>query len=205
MRKLINVPYINQMPDYPTGCETISTIMYLRYLGIDVVIEDFIDNYLPKRNFEVVDGVTYGPNPNEVFVGSPYDSNSYGCFPKVMVKALKDFFEAKKLPYEAFDLTGKPTEELLKEYIDKDIPVLYWTCIDMKPSHTGPSWILFDTNEKYTWTNNEHCLLLTGYDDNNLITNDPWNGNGVIAYDKETCIARHIEQFEGAVVIKKVI
>ena len=41
--KKLDVTYINQNPDYPTGCETISTIMCMRYLGIDVDIRDFIE------------------------------------------------------------------------------------------------------------------------------------------------------------------
>lgn len=201
MRKEIKVPYINQSPDYPTGCETISAMMYLKFLGIDVDIRDFIDNYLKKDWFEEKDGVTYGPDPNEAFVGSPYDSNSFGCFPKVIIKALTAYFSEKKLPYEALEVSHKDTEELVSEYIDKNVPVLYWTGIDMLPAREGPSWILKDSGEKYTWISNEHCLLLVGHDGDKLIAADPWNGNGIKDYPKEDMIRGHREHGEGAIVI----
>lgn len=201
--KKLDVTYINQNPDYPTGCETISTIMCMRYLGIDVDIRDFIDNYLPKADFVEEGDKVYGPDPNECFVGSPYNPNSFGCYPKVIVKALTAYFTDKKLPFKAVEETGTDTEKLLKDYIDNDIPVLYWTSIDMLPTKVGPTWYITGTDRKYTWTSNEHCLLITGYDDENIITNDPWKGNGVKAYPKDLIIARHHEQFDGAVVILK--
>lgn len=203
MKKLIDIPYINQSPDYPTGCETISAMMYLHFLGVDVDIRDFIDNYLEKDGFEERDGVTYGPDPKKVFVGSPYDSNSFGCFEGVMIKALTKYFEDKALPFFAKDVSALSTDELIKEYIDKDVPVMYWTGIDMHPAFEGPKWILKDTGEKFTWISNEHCLLLAGYEGDELITNDPWNGNGVKAYPKDAMIRGHLEHGEGAVVILK--
>lgn len=32
----IDVPYIDQSKLYPTGCESVSTVMLLRFLGIDI-------------------------------------------------------------------------------------------------------------------------------------------------------------------------
>ncbi len=42
MKKLISVPYIDQTKDYPTGCESISAVMLLAYLGISVSPDEFI-------------------------------------------------------------------------------------------------------------------------------------------------------------------
>ncbi|MBR4881283.1 MAG: C39 family peptidase, partial [Clostridia bacterium] len=44
--KHIDVTYINQLDDYPNGCEAVSTVMALSYLGIDISVDDFIDRYL---------------------------------------------------------------------------------------------------------------------------------------------------------------
>ena len=38
-----NVPYIDQTNDYPTGCESISTIMCLHYWKINITPDEFID------------------------------------------------------------------------------------------------------------------------------------------------------------------
>ncbi len=46
--KLLNVPFIDQRKKYPTGCESISAVMALQYLGISISPETFIDNYLDK-------------------------------------------------------------------------------------------------------------------------------------------------------------
>ena len=40
----IDVPYIDQSKLYPTGCESVSTVMLLRFLGIDITVDEFIEN-----------------------------------------------------------------------------------------------------------------------------------------------------------------
>ena len=35
--------------DIPTGCESVSTVMVLNYLGVEIEPETFIDNYLPCK------------------------------------------------------------------------------------------------------------------------------------------------------------
>ena len=37
--------------EYPTACEIVSAVMVLSYYGYNVSIDDFIDDYLPKRIF----------------------------------------------------------------------------------------------------------------------------------------------------------
>lgn len=44
MKKIIQVPHINQTEKYPTGCESISAVMLLQYLGIDITPERFIES-----------------------------------------------------------------------------------------------------------------------------------------------------------------
>ena len=80
--KLISVPYIDQTKKYPTGCESISTVMLLQYLGYKITPETFINQYLPRKDFELHDGVPFGPDPQDFFIGSPYnnDKGSYGCY-----------------------------------------------------------------------------------------------------------------------------
>ena len=56
MQKIISVPYIDQTEQYPTGCESISAVMMLQYLGYDITPEQFIDCFLYKRDFEFHDG-----------------------------------------------------------------------------------------------------------------------------------------------------
>ncbi len=44
----IDVPYIDQSKLYPTGCESVSTVMLLRFLGIDITVDEFIEKYLER-------------------------------------------------------------------------------------------------------------------------------------------------------------
>ena len=68
--KKIDVPYIDQTGGGAfTGCESVTAVMLLQYLGCDISIYDFIDNYLEKEPFTERDGVLYGPSPYEKFVG----------------------------------------------------------------------------------------------------------------------------------------
>ena len=207
MSKLIPVEYINQSEKYPTGCESITTIMCLHYFGIDISPEEFIDKYLDKGEFYKKENQLYAPNPFDKFVGSPYDDNSYGCYEPVIEKALNKLITDKQLNFEIKNLNNIPMETLIKDYIDKDIPVIFWATIDLKPTFDGSNWIIPETGENFQWKAREHCLLLVGYDNekNGYYFNDPWNNHGTILYNKDLVETRHKEQFSNAVAIVKKI
>lgn len=210
---VIRAPYIDQSLLYPTGCESVSAVMLLQYLGIDITVDEFIGTYLKQKNFEEKDGVLYGPDPRKYFCGSPYDEDAFGCYAPVIVNALeKVFLKAdsgqlstgqETAAYRAVDETGTPLEKLLAKYIDHGMPVICWACIDMREPVIGPRWHLFDTGEIFTWISNEHCMLLVGYDEENYYFNDPHNGNGLIGYLREITEKRHRAQHMQAVGVIK--
>ena len=75
--KRIDVPYIDQTGGGAlTGCESVTAVMFLQYLGCDISIYDFIDHYLEKEDFTEIGGVLYGPSPYDKFVGNPYDKDA---------------------------------------------------------------------------------------------------------------------------------
>ena len=201
MKKLISVPYIDQSVHYPTGCESVSTVMLLQYLGYDLSVDTFIENYLECKNFEDRDGEWYGPDPRKYFCGSPYDEESYGCYSPVIVKALNHVFSDSS--YYAVDETGTSVDDLIHTYIDQDMPVIFWACINMREPIIGPSWKLLDDSTVFTWISNEHCMLLVGYDEDSYYFNDPYDNNGIIRYEKETVKNRHDAQHQMAVGICK--
>ena len=203
---LINAPYISQMPKWPTGCESISAVMLLRHLGPETDPDLFIKNYLPMEPMVLKDGLLYGPDPNKVFAGSPYDADSFGCYAPVMAAALDRALAGSG--YHALDLTGSSTQQLIDEFLLKGVPVLYWTGIDGKATTEGPSWILTKQEEargikEFMWRSNEHCMLLVGADEDHLIFNDPWNDHGVIAYDRKLTEQHHHELYDMAVSVEK--
>lgn len=218
---IIHAPYIDQSVRYPTGCESVSAVMLLQYLGIDITVDEFIDTYLEKKDFEEKDGVLFGPDPRKYFCGSPYDEGAFGCYAPVIVNALEKVFldvESGKrgamqetATYRAVDETVTPLEELLTKYIDHGMPVICWACIDMREPVIGPQWHLLETaasqstGEIFTWISNEHCMLLVGYDEENYYFNDPHNGNGLIGYPREITEKRHRAQYMQAVGVRKTI
>ena len=88
-KKLIKVPYIDQTKEWPTGCESVSAVMLLQYLGADISVKQFVEQYLEKEPLVERDGRLYGGNPWKVFVGNPADDQSMGCYAPVIKKALE--------------------------------------------------------------------------------------------------------------------
>ena len=198
--KRISVPYISQSPTFPTGCESVSAVMLLNYLGYDLSVEAFIEKHLKQEAFEERKGVLYGPDPNKVFCGSPYDEEAFGCYAPVIADALEEILGKD---YEVINETGTSMEELLKTYIDADMPVVFWACINMREPIIGPCWHLKDSGETFTWISNEHCMLLVGYDEENYYFNDPHEENGLIGYPRKTVEDRHQAQYSMAVGVRR--
>ncbi len=197
--KKIDVPYIDQTGGGAfTGCESVTAVMLLQYLGCDISIYDFIDNYLEKEPFTERDGVMYGPSPYEKFAGDPYDREAMGCYAPVIQKAMQRVLGDG---FRVLDETGSDIGYLLRSYIDRDMPVALWATIDLRDIIVGPCWTLSDSGESFTWLSNEHCMLLVGYDDEHYIFNDPWNNNGIVAYDRATVEDRYIKQHRQAVTV----
>ncbi len=177
---LVDVPVIPQYPDYPTGCESVSTVMALRYAGEDVSIDTFVDEYLPKsRDFYIDGGLTYGPSPYDYFIGHPTSESSFGCMATVIEAALCNYFGSAERISRSETLS---LEELCAQYIDQGTPVIVWATIAMLEVEPLTSWYLED-GSLYTWPGNEHCMLLVGYDSDNYYFNDPYAG-ALVSYPK---------------------
>ena len=177
---VLDIPYYSQA-EMPTGCELVSTSMLMEYYGYDISAYDLIDGgYIGVSLFEEDDdGELRGGDPNEVFIGDPFDIHGYGCYSGTIVSGLNSYLEGE--PYTAFDLTGMSLPDICAEYIDCQVPVLIWATIGMVPAMIRPknSWYIGDSGQRFTWVTNEHCLVLVGYDDDYYYFNDPLVGDAV--------------------------
>ncbi len=191
------VPIIEQNPDFPTGCESVSACMVLQYLGYDVTPDEFISLHLPKDdNFYHKNGICYGPDPYDVFVGDPTNDRSYGCMSPVISKALDSYFGNN----EWGCVVEKGTlNTLCEKYISKGIPTLVWVSMEMDIPRPGDIWTLPDGNE-YQWLAGEHCMVLLGYDETHYYFNDPYNGE-TIGYERELSEQRFAAFESQAIVI----
>ena len=194
----IEVPCIDQNPDFPTGCESVSAVMALQYFGESIDVSTFIDHYLPCDHHFYRDkyGKLYGPNPFSVFVGDPRQINSYGCYAPVIEKALIEYFRDNN---RLRNTTGTSMEQLCEVYITKNIPVLIWASMGMKETYPSGQWQL-ENGETFQWIAREHCLVLVGYDEKNYFFNDPLTGT-VTAYEKQVAKQRYSELGQQSLVI----
>ena len=100
-------------------------------------------------------------------------------------------------------------EKIISDYIDKDIPVIFWATMYMLPYFNGSIWIVPETGEKFQWRAREHCLLLVGYDFDDekqeyyYIFNDPMKADSVQKYEKAIVEQRHKDQYSMAVALMK--
>jgi uncharacterized protein YvpB len=205
MPKLLQVPYIDQTTRWVNGCESVSAVMLLQYLGLDIDPETFISQHLPQAPFWTENGVLYGPDPHEVYAGDPRQKSGYGCYAPCICKALQNALDATGTAdaYTVQDETGKTAAELCAEYIDAEMPVVFWTTLNFEPSEPPDYWRLADGTE-FAWISHEHCLLLVGYDEDGYWFNDPWQNHGVVHHPKELVEQRHREQGMYVVGLKKV-
>lgn len=202
MGTILKVPHLEQTDEWPSGDECLCAVMLLRYLGIRISVNEFVDFFLPQGQMRRKDGQLRGVDPEVEFAGSPYEKNSFGCYPEVMVKALNSCFLQKGLPYTAENATGKSTDELFAQGISKGVPVLYWASEGMKPTHPGVSWTCKGDGRTVRWTDGAQCMLLIGSDINELVFNDPMMHEGAMHYSRMTAVKRHAELDKRAVIVK---
>ncbi len=193
--EFIDVPLICQYPELSTGCESVATTMVLQYYGEDISAQDFASNWLECGDFYSSDGMGFGPDPNKVFAGNPFSEYSYGCFSGPIANAVNQ----NSSICNAEIITDKSLEELCKKYIDNNEPVLIWATMYMKESYEGNSWYLED-DSVFTWTAQEHCLVLVGYNDDCYFLNDPMTGS-TVSYEKELVEQRFAELGNQAILI----
>ncbi len=161
-QKLIDAPFISQADTYPTGCESVSAVMAMNSLGFNITVDSFIDNHLPKGSSSSFD-------PNICFGGNPRSTSGMGCYAPVIEKACLDATQGFGIGVKR--TLGATLNELCENYIDNDIPVIFWATQNMEKAYNGKK-ISFD-GKTIQWIAPEHCLLLVGYDENNYIFNDP--------------------------------
>jgi uncharacterized protein YvpB/Na+-transporting methylmalonyl-CoA/oxaloacetate decarboxylase gamma subunit len=153
----LNVPYISQLPDMPSGCEVVSVTMMLNQAGVRVSKE------------EVAERLPYASDPDLGFTGSLYVDGSSGASGVIWPPALLGL--VKSLKGSAADLTGQPWETICS-YIDEGKPVVVWFRSDGL-DHTV---LLTGYSRSQVWINDplaekDVVLDLTAF-------MDSWAGNG---------------------------
>jgi len=192
-----NVPFIQQRPKFPTGCESASAVMALKYAGANISLETFVENYLDKK----LSGRPFDPNIH--FGGNPKGEGkdgNYGCYAPVIKKALDKILLGQRIV--AKELKGKSISSLCTEYIDANIPVIFWATRNMTIPYKNGTWRY--NGKQIQWISPMHCLLLIGYDKTHYIFNDPLDDSRFTYYSKEAVESAYSGLGQQAVVIYSV-
>ncbi len=201
---LLDVPYLSQVEEFPTGCESVSAVMALRYFGVDVSVADFIDGYLPLGSAPHWDesGAYVGCDPRIAFPGDPRTEEGWGCCAPVIEGALNRLLaDRSDAGLAVMDLTGEEFSSLCG-YVDRGTPVLVWATISMAEPYVSDVFLIEGTGESYSWLYPMHCLLLTGYDEENYYFNDPMERKNT-AYPKAAVEKAYDSLGQQAVILTK--
>lgn len=192
------VPYINQLKlGYPTGCEAVSATMVLKYKGYDVSAKDIINKTKTgSKKHQKSDGLWYGANPFEEFVGNPslgLGKGSYGVFAKPIAEAMGAYASGK-----VTNISGCSENELFNQ-VSKGNPVVVWCVKNGGNLKEGVTWHYDGGTFKELV--GEHCAVLIGYDEDYVYLNDPSAGENV-KQSKAKFISNWKQLFSQAIVIK---
>ena len=191
-----------ESPALPTGCESTSLAIALKYYGCDVTKNTIADKYLFKGDINW--SSMTGPDPLTTFIGNPNNSYSYGCYSVCVQDTANYYFKSNNYPYQAIAYIGNDLSYWFTE-IKHGRPVIIWATMNMAPTKKTTIWQT-SSDKKIQWLGNEHCLVLTGYDlpKNVVYVADPLqNTTECVAYDMDLFAQRYAEQGKHAVVIRK--
>lgn len=166
-----NIKAVDQHPEYPTGCESVSLYILLKHYNVDVTIDKII-NKLPKGEVPYeINGELYGADPEKEFVGSPYNDYSYGVFEEPIKKAANKF---KSGAVSARDFSIKKLKNLIKS----GKPAIVWTRIyeDLSDLEYTDTWTSETDGLEILWPRGEHAVVLYGFDEDFYYISNPYNG-----------------------------
>lgn len=175
--KIENEITYSQFPEYPTGCESVALYILLKYNGVETTLDEII-NRLKKGELPYkIESEMYGGNPELEFVGDPRDDYSYGVYNGPIAEVANTFKE------NINNNEGLELDEILNIVSEKR-PVMVWTTIGNLPSRISAIWIHRSTGEKIYWKENEHAVVIIGYNDEQVIVSDPYTGR-ITRYNRE--------------------
>lgn len=140
-----------------TGCEIVSLAVVLRSMGVAADPVSIANEHL-DLNGNFADG----------YIGNPYYGG--GGFPAGIVRAANSYLGKVQSSLVAYDLTGSSFDTLV-DIVSMGYPVLVWTTTDFEdPYFTG------DVQDGYAWYGNEHCVVMYGVENGNVLLNDSLEG-----------------------------
>ena len=139
------------------GCEIVSLGIVLESMGIPANLDDIVNTHL-DINGHFATG----------YSGSPYSQGA--GYPRGIAAAANGYLESQGLGVRAHDLTGTSFQDM-KAIVEQGYPVLVWTTMGCtEPHFTGAH------DEGMEWYDNEHCVVLYGFEGSQALVSDPLEG-----------------------------
>lgn len=184
---------VMQEPELPTGCEVTALSMVLRYLEFDVDKVELAEDYLLYNRED--DNMALG------YIGDPFSESGAGCFAPAIAATADYYFAENDANYRAYDISDTEMEDLYA-YVAAGTPVLVWSTMYMQEP-TFQEQVSEHHDHTCRWYNQEHCVVLTGYDftEGTVQINDPLEG--IVQRDMEEFAALYEVTGKNAVVIKE--
>lgn len=171
----IDVDFINQNPELPTGCESVSLAMAFNALGYPTSKTELADNYMPIGGSYVT-----------TFFGDPHENDGTGIYPPGLIQTAQNYIDAKNIPLSPVDLTDKNFKDFYK-IIENGYPIVFWITSGLYDPYTydGEDFHEIYNGRDYPWITNIHCIVMNGYDtENGTVTfTDPLSGTRI--YDED--------------------
>lgn len=202
------VPVLKQ-EELKAGCETYACTMLLQSQGIDMDEFEFADKYLVEKPvYGYSDEDWFGPDMDSAYAGEI--EWGYGVNSPAMGKFMNNMLKDKGSKKTAHVLSGVDLDELCKKYIVNDLPVMIWATTNMQEPYVKRYWSINYVDPEVSdahigdteaWLQNEHCLVLIGYDEENYYFADSVAGE-VSVFDKETTQDKYEKLDKQAIVVK---
>lgn len=206
--RITGIPIVVQ-DYYKAGCETYACIMLLQGLGYDIDEHEFIDNYLIRKDMYYSEDGSYllGPDMDAAYAGDIF--TGCGINSPAMAKSMNNYLTTQPKGQRANAANGYTLEQLCEKYVKNDIPVMTWVTTYMEESYEKMTWVVNYVDENSThqigdtvaWRQNEHCMVLIGYDKDNYIFCDSVAGK-VVSHDKSLAETRFKEIGSQAIVVQ---
>lgn len=182
----LDVPYVSQLPELESGCEITAATSALDFYGYNASNTD-LNEYL-AQGWDNMD-------PNESFIGY-CEGEGWFVYPSPVVDALNSYIADNGGTQVAVDVSGSTPDELYT-YVGRGVPVIVWVTIYLQEREVADSWYIDDV--EYTAAEEDHCMVLMGYDGDDVILMDPFDGE--TEYSKEEFEASYASRDDHAVAI----
>ena len=188
----LEVPEVRQLPELPTGCESVALTMALEYEGFMLYKTTIAREFLIYN--QETDNMAVG------YIGDPFSKDGAGCFAPAIAATADNFFEDQGYDYKAYNISGSGMEEL-RSYVQAGTTGVLWTTMYMSEPEFTEDTTEYE-GETYRWYYQEHCVVLSGYDLDNgtLQINDPLEGIVTRDYEEFKSIYDTVGKY--AVVVK---